>query len=86
MQGKIEVGSKFYTYDYCTRVFILLHEVGHFFYKKEPYCDLFAAKHFILKGYNNCTAMYSLSKVLNCSSGANKERVLNLFNNLNFKK
>ena len=82
-KGLIEVGEKFYKYPYAVRVFILLHELGHFYYKDESLCDLFAAKNFINWGYNNSTAFYALSQVLNCDSDRNKERVTILFKNLN---
>ena len=49
------------------RLFIDLHEVGHFFYKTEEYCDLFAFVNFMRMGYNRSTAYYSLSKVLRVS-------------------
>lgn len=81
--GKIETGTKFKDYPYPVRVFILLHEIGHFFYTDEADCDLFAAKMFINMGYNNSTAFYSLSNVLNCDVTRNKDRVMKLFNNLN---
>lgn len=46
------------------RIFIDLHEVGHFFYRTEEFCDLFAFVNFMRMGYNRSTAYYSLSKVL----------------------
>lgn len=46
------------------RLFILLHEQGHFFYMTEEYCDLFAFVSFMRMGYNKSTAYYTLSKVL----------------------
>lgn len=46
------------------RLFILLHEGGHFFYATEEYCDLFAFVSFMRMGYNKSTAFYTLSKVL----------------------
>ena len=82
-RGIIETGNTFKNHTFAVRVFILLHEVGHFFYKDETLCDLFAAKVFIDLGYNNSTAFYALSQVLNCNSDRNKKRVLILFNNLN---
>lgn len=51
------------------RLFIDLHEVGHFFYKTEEYCDLYAFVNFMRMGYNKSTAYYALSKVLKASPG-----------------
>lgn len=46
------------------KLFILLHEGGHFFYATEEYCDLFAFVSFMRMGYNKSTAFYTLDKVL----------------------
>lgn len=46
------------------RLFIDLHEIGHFFYRTEEYCDLYAYVNFMRMGYNRSTAFYSLSNVL----------------------
>jgi hypothetical protein len=32
--------------------FVCAHEIGHYFYKTEKYCDLFSAKKMIQNGYN----------------------------------
>lgn len=57
-KGLIETGTKFKTYPAQLRLFILLHEMAHFWYKAESDCDLWAAIHFIGMGYNNSTALY----------------------------
>lgn len=80
--GIIEIGTRFFLFPYPIRVFILLHEIGHFYYKDEINCDLFAANEFIKMGYNNSTAMYALTKVLNCNSALNQNRIETLFKNL----
>lgn len=46
------------------RLFIDLHEVGHFYYATEEYCDLYAMVNFLRMGYNRSTAYYALSMVL----------------------
>lgn len=83
--GIIETGSKFQTYPPQTRLFILLHELGHFFYKTEWKTDLFALYYYQKLGYNSSQAFYSLSRVLNPNSPQNKIRILNLFIHLNKK-
>lgn len=50
------------------RIFIDLHEKGHYFYCTEEYCDLYAFVNFIRMGYNRSTAYYALSKVLHRTS------------------
>lgn len=63
--GIIEKGKLFYTLPFPIRVFILCHEIGHFFYKDEDNADLFAVKLYVKNGYNRSVAIYSLTKVLN---------------------
>lgn len=46
------------------RLFIDLHEVGHFFYLDEDKCDLYALVNFLRMGYNKSTAYYALSNIL----------------------
>lgn len=67
-EGVIEKGRSLYQFPKPMRVFFLLHEIGHFYYKTEQYCDLFAFVHFIRMGYNVSTAMYCLTKVLKDNS------------------
>lgn len=83
-EGIIEKGAGFYKYTQPMKVFFLLHEVGHFFYKTEEYCDLFALVHFLQMGYNMSTAMYCLTNVLRRNK-QNTERVLFIYKQM-FKK
>lgn len=80
--GIIETGRNFNTYAYPIRLFILCHEVGHFFYAKEENADLYACKIFLENGYNPSSALYALTRVLNANIN-NKKRILNLFKNIN---
>lgn len=82
-KGIIETGLKYKTLPFPIRLFILLHEIAHFYYKDEEKCDLWAAKMYVQKGYNNSMAYYSLSMVLNCVTDRNQDRLKNLFNHLN---
>lgn len=77
-EGIIEKGSQFRNYSSPMQVFFLLHEVGHFFYRTEEYCDLFALVHFLKMGYNMSTAMYALTTVLRRNK-QNRDRVLFLY-------
>ena len=76
--GVIEIGEKYYKYDPPTRLFILLHELGHYFYKTEWKTDTFALYYYLKLGYNKSQAFYSLSKVLHPSEN-NMKRIINLF-------
>lgn len=80
--GRIELSPEFMSWPYAIRLFIMLHEIGHFFYKTETYCDLYAAKVFIdVLGFNPSTAFYSLSKVLK-RNPENNYRLSNIYKNL----
>jgi hypothetical protein len=79
--GVIEYSDIWKQLPFPVRLFILLHEIGHFYYKTEKYADLYAAKAFIDNGYNQSTAIYSLTKVLH-ESPANLDRIYSLFNNI----
>ncbi len=79
--GVIELGQDMYKYTKPMRVFFILHELGHFYYSTEKYCDLFALVFFLKLGYNMSTAMYCLTKVLR-HNPANVERVLFIYNKL----
>lgn len=81
-KGLVEVGQKYIDQPYPIRVFILLHEEGHFLYADEINADLYAAKKFVAWGFNNSSAFYALKNVLNMRSDANQKRLLNLFKNL----
>lgn len=73
--GIIEVGDKFMQQPYPVKVFIICHEIGHFFYHDEELADLFAAKLYIKKGFNRSTALHALTDILNFESNVNKDRL-----------
>lgn len=81
MDGVIEKGRDIYSYPKPMRVFFLLHETAHLFYKTEKFCDLFALSHFLEMGYNMSTAMYCLTNVLK-RNPQNVERVKFIYNNI----
>lgn len=63
------------------QLFIDLHEMGHFFYATEEYCDLYAFVNFLRMGYNRSTAFYTLQRVLK-KTPQNGARLKYLFDNL----
>lgn len=77
-KGVIETGKTFKHFPFPIRLFILCHEVGHFFYADEENADLYACKIFLENGYNKSTALYALTKVLKANI-QNKKRVERLF-------
>ena len=81
-KGIIETGRHFKSYPFPIRLFILCHEIGHFYYKGEENADLYACKLYVDNGYNKTNALYALTKVLRNSLN-NEKRVKALFNILN---
>ena len=76
----IEIGRRFYHFSPQVRYFILLHELGHQFYKTEHKTDLFALKRFLDEGFNASEAFNALN-ILHKSPQA-KERIEKLFSEL----
>lgn len=79
--GMIVTGANFGKYPPPIRVFILLHELAHFRYKTEKYCDLWAFVEFVKMGYNPSTAIYCLTDVLKSNAG-NDERINYLYDKM----
>lgn len=76
--GLIVTGTKFLELPVPMRIFVLLHEKGHFRYKTEKYCDLYAFVEFVKMGYNPSTAIYCLTDILK-QKPEKDERINSLF-------
>jgi len=63
-EGVVEINDEFRAYPPPIRLFILLHEHGHYFYMTEKYCDLYAYVNFLRMGHNRSMAYYALDRVL----------------------
>lgn len=79
--GEIITGRKFNNLSIPMKIFILLHEIGHFKYQTEKYCDLYATVEFIKMGYNPSTAIYCLTDELRHNIN-NDERINYVYNEL----
>ena len=77
--GIIETGDRFEGLPIPCKVFILLHEYGHFFYKTEYKTDLFALYWFNKLGYNLSNAQYTLINILTKKTPESEHRIKNLF-------
>lgn len=77
----IEVGERFYQYPLPVRMFILLHEYGHLFYKSEHKTDCFALKKYLEMGLPPSMAYYALANVLH-SSPQSTFRIKKIFQEL----
>lgn len=80
--GTIEVGPRFEQLISPMKIFIIDHELGHFFYSDEFNADLFALVNFVRKGYNVSTAYYTLEKYLN-KSKLQVNRLKDMFDKIN---
>lgn len=79
--GHIITGRNFPALPIPMKIFILLHEIGHFKYKTEKFCDLYAFIEFVKMGYNPSTAMYCLTDYLR-RKPENDERIDYLYNQM----
>lgn len=80
-RGEIVLSPQFFTYPPAVQKFLILHEEGHYLYKTEEYCDLFALVNFLRMGYNESTAYYTLDKILSRTPD-NLKRLKFLFNQI----
>lgn len=62
--GIVEVSEEFIYFPAPIKLFILIHEQGHYFYRTEKYCDLYAYVNFLRMGHNRSMAYYALDRVL----------------------
>lgn len=85
VRGEIVVSKRFLRLPFMARLFILLHEDGHFLYISEKDADKYALYHLLINGYNNSSAYYSLKDVLNMAANVNKGRLRNILNHSNYK-
>ena len=83
--GIIEHSKEYYSYPQPVRLFIDLHETGHFFYSTEEYCDMWALVNYLRMGYNRSTAYYTLYKILKYSA-ANISRLEFLLTQIDITK
>lgn len=60
------------------QMFIIYHELGHYLYKTEAFCDLYATKRMLEDGFNPSQCVFSVNGCLTHeSSKARKENVFN---------
>jgi len=78
-KGVIEYSPEFKKLPYQIKLFILCHEIGHFYYHDEFLADSFGAKLYLKNGGNLTSAYYSLKYVLNNHSQTNQTRIKELF-------
>lgn len=68
-------------FDLSTQLFILFHELGHFYYATEEFADLFAFYWMKKLGYNDSSSIYALTKILKPTE-RNRKRIHSLFNHI----
>jgi hypothetical protein len=68
----------------ANQVFLLCHELGHYYYSTESYCDRFARRKMLLLGFNPSQISLAVSTSLNCNIPTSKKRI-QIIHNLNKK-
>lgn len=79
--GKIEVGPLFAKQTEQIQDFIILHELGHFYYDKEENADIYALKKFLESGGNQSAAFDALERVIS-KTPENIQRIKQHLNNI----
>lgn len=57
--------------------FVIYHELGHYLYKSEHLCDLYAVKRMLEEGYNPSQCVFSVNGCLSHQSQSRKDNILN---------
>jgi hypothetical protein len=70
--GKIIIDKNIVNKNKYVWVFILLHELGHYFYFNEHYCDLFASRIMLKNGYNPSQIASAIDEGLSSNSNHRK--------------
>lgn len=79
--GEIQVSPEFHNLSIQVQRFIVLHEIGHFFYETEWKCDLFALRNYLKLGFNPSNAFLALKNILSHSK-ENIERIETLYQSI----
>lgn len=74
--GKIYIDPEIMKQNKYVWVFILLHELGHYFYFTEKYCDLFAAREMLKNGYNPSQVARAIDEGLSDRSDHRKKHLI----------
>lgn len=71
--------TKFNYLPIYAKIFVIFHELAHRLYNREDYCDEYALKHCLARGWNKTQMFYALSRVLKYSK-ANIKRLNSIVN------
>ena len=64
-KGLIVFDYKLRDLSYPQQKQVFFHELGHYHYRTEKYCDLFACRKMLIEGYNPSQCYYSIKGTLN---------------------
>jgi hypothetical protein len=78
----IQVDPKILKLSLPSIVFVLFHELGHYFYKDEKKCDLFAAVQMLKRGFNPSQCGIAIDSSLSDLSFERKLCLINKMKNL----
>lgn len=76
--GSILVDTSFWALPFCARVFVLLHEAAHQWYKTEEACDAWAAREMRRAGFTPSQVYYGAKASFGHHADRRRERVEDL--------
>lgn len=65
---KVFVDPKILKLSLPSIIFVLFHEIGHYYYKTEEYCDLFAVREMLKRGFNPSQCGIAIDEALSDKS------------------
>lgn len=72
--------NRFREADECLLKYILYHEIGHYFYETEHYCDEYAQERMLNEGYNKSQILKASAQSLGFDNSRNSKCVVNVLN------
>lgn len=79
-EGIVILDNKFKEADECLLKYILYHEIGHYFYKSEHFCDEYAQERMLNEGYNKSQILKASAESLGFNNHRNGKCVVNVLN------
>ena len=70
--------NRFKLADECLLKYILFHEIGHYFYEDEHYCDEYAQERMLKEGYNKSQILKASAESLGFDNARNSKCVVNV--------
>lgn len=79
-EGIVILDNRFRNADECLLRYILYHEIGHYFYQTEHYCDEYAQERMLNEGWNKSQILKASALSLGFDNARNGKCVVNILN------